>query len=146
MISIENKFEKGQKVWTVGDATGEFKLYQTEVEGFVYQDLEKDTPPRLLYKVMIDGVARHATEDILFNVKSEAIATVMKMLPRYEEQYDKELQTMIEQTGNLSEAKRRMLDSAKLLLEVTEEDVAVQPSAEPAVEEPKKVTKKSKNG
>lgn len=138
MLSIENRFEKGEKALTISDKNGVFEIIEVEVYGHVYQDIEKDKPPVILYVFDLQvgenqaPMRKFANPDIMFKTREEAIKKLQEMWPQYEKGYADEVASMVQNMKNLEDHQKKLRASALLLIE--EIDPVV--SAAPAPQEP----------
>jgi hypothetical protein len=121
MLSIENLFEKGEKAFTISDQTGEFRVLEVEIYGFVYQDFEKDKPAQLLYVFDIEQGKvkgrKFGNPDIMFKTREDAMVKLQSMLPEYEKGFTEEMENAKQNVQNLEDHKNKLMASAKALLE-----------------------------
>lgn len=112
MLSIETQFGKGEKVFTVSDKDGTFRILEVEIYGLVYQDFEKDKPANLLYVFDIEGERKFGNPDIMFKTPADAVEKLKLMVPEYKKGYAKELKTLEENMQNLKDHETKLINSA----------------------------------
>lgn len=124
-MQMDNKFEKGEKVFTVKDLAGVFEVIEVEIYGIVYQDFDKTGVPVIFYVFDLpvehqaaeegakQGARKFAKDDILFKTREEAIAQIGKMVPEYEKNYDEEIAKLQAQVASVRAAREKLVASAQ---------------------------------
>lgn len=112
MLLIKNEFEIGDKVITISDKDGVFKILEVEIYGIVYQDFEKDKPVKILYVFDLAGERKFGNADILFKSREAAMVKLQEMVPKYQVGYEEEKKSIEQQIKNLEDHKSRLINSA----------------------------------
>jgi len=127
-MQIDPKFNKGEKVFTITNLGGVFKLLEVELTGIVYQDFEKGKEPVFFYvfdlapaeAAAIEGAKAGAKTfgkaDDIFKTQEEAIKAVAPILAKNVEHFDENIESMERQLVLIKEAKEKLIASAQDLI------------------------------